>query len=92
MKHNTGISCTFNEYTVTAIAIKDGETLQTSFKMQERNKRAAAAIAAEAFGVKPARVIVDFKLEKRAFTIDCDYTALMNALGAADIPVTTEAA
>lgn len=88
MKNNKGITCKVNTYHVTAIAVVDGQPAQLTFGTNERNAREARKFAAEKFGVKPSKVLVNFELEKRAFTIDCDYDTLMNVLGASDITVT----
>lgn len=87
MKNNKGIQCKVNNYHVTALAVVDGTPSQITFDANERNARDARKFAAEQFGVKASQVLVNFELEKRSFTIGCTYDELMNALGAANIPV-----
>ena len=87
MKNTKGIACKVNHYNITAIAVKDGAPVSVTFEADERNARAAKKFAADQMGVKASQVLVSFELEKREFTIDCSYDALMNALGAANIEV-----
>lgn len=87
MKNTKGIACKVNHYHVTAIAVKDGAPVSITFDASERNARDAKKFAAEKLGVKASQVLVSFELEKRAFTINCTYDELMNALGAANIEV-----
>lgn len=87
MKNTKGIACKVNKYHVTAIAVKDGTPVSITFDANERNARDAKKFAAEQMGVKASQVLVSFELEKRAFTINCTYDELMNALNAANIEV-----
>lgn len=87
MKNTKGISCKFNHYNITAIAVKDGAPVSITFEADARDARAAKKFASEKLDVKASQVLVSFELEKREFIIDCDYDELMNALGAANIGV-----
>lgn len=87
MKNTKGILCKVNHYHITAIAVKDGAPVSITFDAEARDARAAKKFAAEKLGVKASQVLVSFELEKRAFTINCTYDELMNALGAANIEV-----
>ena len=87
MKNTKGIACKVNHYNITAIAVKDGAPVSVTFEADERNAREAKKFAAEKLDVKASQVLVSFELEKRAFTINCTYDELMNALGAANIEV-----
>lgn len=80
MRTTKGIACKVNSYTVTAIAIVDGEAKSFSFETDTRDARAAKKSVAEAAGVPASQVIVDFKLVKHAFTIDTDYENLVKVL------------
>lgn len=82
MKTTKGIACKVNSYTVTAIAIVDGEPKSFSFETDTRDARAAKKYIAEQAGVPASQVIVSFKLVKHAFTIDADYEKLVNVLTA----------
>lgn len=85
MKNNKGIQCKVNEYTVTAIAVVDGKPSQLAFKTNVRDARAARKFAADKFGVKSSQVLVNYELNKRAFTIQCDVDTLIDALNNAGI-------
>ena len=87
MKNTKGIACKVNKYHVTAIAVKDGSPVSITFDAEARDARTAKKFAADKLGVKASQVLVSFELEKRAFTINCTYDELMNAIGAANIEV-----
>lgn len=87
MKNTKGIKCKVNSYQVTGIAIIDGTPQSVTFESPFRDARMAKKMIAENLGVKASQVLVNFELHKRTFTINCTYDVLMNALGAADIPV-----
>lgn len=87
MKNTKGIACKSNHYTVMATAIVDGEVKSYTFDTDTRDARAAKKSVADALGIPTSKVLVDFKLEKRAFIINCSYDALMNVLDAANIEV-----
>lgn len=88
MKNTKGIACKVNHYHVTATAIVDGEVKSYTFDTYARDARAAKKSVAEALDIPASKVLVDFKLEKREFVIDCGYDELINALEAAHIGVT----
>ena len=90
MKNIKGISCKVNHYHVTAIAVKDGAPVSVTFEASERNAREAKKFAADELGVKASQVLVSFELEKREFIIDCSYDALLEALGDANIGVSSK--
>lgn len=90
MKNTKGIACKVNHYHVTAIAVKDGTPVSIAFDANERNAREAKKFAAEQLGVKASQVLVSFELEKREFIINCSYDALLNALGDANIGVSSK--
>ena len=85
MRTAKGISCKVNSYTVTAIAIVDGEAKSFSFETDTRDARAAKKFIAEQAGVPASQVIVSFKLVKHTFTIDTDYENLVKVLNSNDI-------
>lgn len=87
MKNNKGIQCKVNNYHVTGIAIVDGNPQSVTFESPFRDARLAKKLVADQLNIKASQVLVNFELEKRAFTINCTYDELMNALGAANIPV-----
>ena len=87
MRTAKGISCKVNSYTVTAIAIVDGEAKSFSFETDTRDARAAKKYIAEHAGVPASQVIVEFKLVKHTFTIDTDYENLVQVLTANDIHI-----
>lgn len=87
MRTTKGIACKVNSYTVTAIAIVDGEAKSFSFETDTRDARAAKKFIAEQAGVPASQVIVSFKLVKHTFTIDTDYEKLVNVLTANDIHI-----
>lgn len=87
MRTSKGIACKVNSYTVTAIAIVDGEAKSFSFETDTRDARAAKKYIAEHAGVPASQVIVDFKLVKHNFTIDTDYENLVKVLTANDINI-----
>jgi len=90
MKNTKGIACKVNNYHITAIAVKDGAPVSITFDAEERDARAAKKFAAEKLGVKASQVLVSFELEKREFIINCSYDALMDALGDANIGVSSK--
>lgn len=87
MKNTKGIACKVNNYHITAIAVKNGVPVSITFETEARDARAAKKFAADKLGVKASQVLVSFELVKRAFTINCSYDALTNALSAANIEV-----
>ena len=87
MRTTKGISCKVNSYTVTAIAIVDGDAKSFSFETETRDARAAKKYIAEHAGVPASQVIVNFKLVKHNFTIDTDYENLVKVLTANDIHI-----
>ena len=87
MKTTKGIACKVNSYTVTAIAIVNGEAKSFSFETDTRDARAAKKYIAEQAGVPASQVIVNFQLVKHAFTIDTDYENLVKVLTANDIHI-----
>lgn len=85
MKNTKGIKATYNVFHVTAIAVVGTEVQSVRFDMSRRDAKAAKAIAAEALGVKPSKVIPSIELEKHSIIIDADSTALIDALKDANI-------
>ncbi len=87
MRSTNGIVCKVNSYTVTAIAIIDGEAKSFSFETDTRDARSAKKYIAEHAGVPASQVIVSFKLVKHTFTIDTDYENLVKVLTANHIHI-----
>lgn len=90
MKNTKGIACKVNNYHITAIAVKDGAPVSITFEAEARDARAAKKFAAEKLGVKASQVLVSFELEKIEFIINCSYDALLDALGDANIGVSSK--
>lgn len=90
MKNTKGIACKVNNYHITAIAVKDGAPVSITFDAEARDARKAKKFAAEKLGVKASQVLVSFELEKIEFIINCSYDALIDALGDANIGVSSK--
>lgn len=80
MKTTKGIACKVNSYTVHAAAIVDGQLKTYDFVTPTRDARAAKKNIADAVGVPTSKVLVEFELVKKSFTIDTDYDNLVRIL------------
>jgi hypothetical protein len=80
MRTNSGISCKVNQYHVDAIAIVDGEPKTYTFDTNVRDARAAKKSVADALGIPTSKVLVNFTLEKKSFTIETNYENLVKVL------------
>ena len=80
MRITNGISCKVNHYTVMATAIVDGDVKSYTFDTDTRDARAAKKSVAEALGIPTSKVVVNFTLEKKAFTIETNYENLVKVL------------
>lgn len=91
MKHNKGIQCSVNSYIASGVALVDGEAHQFTLEVQERDARKVRAYVADQMGCTASNVLVNFKLEKHKFSIDCTYDDLVNALNEMHIHYTEKA-
>lgn len=80
MKSTKGIACKVNSYKVHAAAIVDGQLKMYDFVTPTRDARAAKKSVADSVGVPTSKVLVDFVLVKKSFTIDTDYDNLVKVL------------
>lgn len=80
MRTHSGISCKVNQYHVYAIAIVDGEPKTYTFDTNVRDARAAKKSVADALGIPTSKVLVNFTLEKKSFTIETNYENLVKVL------------
>lgn len=80
MRITNGISCKVNSYHVTATTIVSGVVKSYTFDTNKRDARAAKKSIAEASGIPASKILVDFKLEKKNFTIETDYDNLVKVL------------
>lgn len=80
MKNNKGVQCVVNEYEVSGVALVDGNSHSFKYSMTERNARSAKAYVADQMGTSPSQVLVNFKMKKHKFSIDCDYEELVDML------------
>lgn len=85
MRTTNSITAQSSFYNVTAVAVKDGNPITTTFKVDRRDARAAKQIAAEALDVPASKVVVEFELCRHTLVIDCDYSHLTEALSSAGI-------
>lgn len=90
MKTTKGIACKVNSYTVHAAAIVDGTLKTYNFVTPMRDARAAKKSVADAIGVPTSKVLVEFELVKKSFTIDTDYDNLVRVLTDNGISVTVD--
>ena len=90
MKTTKGIACKVNSYTVHAAAIVDGQLKTYDFVTPTRDARAAKKSVADAVGVPTSKVLVEFELVKKSFTIDTDYDNLVRVLNDNGISVTVD--
>ena len=87
MNTTKGIACKVNSYTVHAAAIFDGQLKTYDFVTPTRDARAAKKSVADAIGVPTSKVLVEFELVKKSFTIDTDYNNLVRVLNDNNISV-----
>ena len=80
MRITNGISCKVNQYHVDAIAIVDGEPKTYTFGTNVRDARAAKKSVADALDIPTSKVLVNFTLEKKSFTIETNYEDLVKVL------------
>jgi len=80
MKHNRGIQCVVNEYEASGVALVDGESHQFKYSVARRDAREAKAYVADQMGTSSSQVLVNFKMRKHKFSIDCDYEDLLDIL------------
>ena len=80
MRITNGISCKVNNYKVMATAIVDGEVKSYTFDTDTRDARAAKKAVAESLGIPTSKALVNFTLEKKAFTIETSYENLVKVL------------
>ena len=80
MRITNGIFCKVNQYHVDAIAVVDGEVKNYTFDTDARDARAAKKSVADALDIPTSKVIVNFTLEKKSFTIETDYENLVKVL------------
>lgn len=80
MRITNGISCKVNSYHVTATAIVSGEVKSYTFDTDKRDARAAKKSVADALGIPASKVLVEFELVKKSFTIESDYENLVKVL------------
>ena len=85
MRTINGITATSSYYTVTAVAVKDGKPVTTTFTVDHRDAKATKQAAAEELGVPASKVAVEFELCRHTLVIDCDYAKLTKALSSAGI-------
>lgn len=85
MRTTNGITATSSYYTVTAVAVKDGKAVTTTFTAEHRDAKSAKQAAAEELGVPASKVAVDFELSRHEIVIGCDYATLTEALSSAGI-------
>lgn len=85
MRTTNGITATSSYYTVTAVAVKDGKPVTTTFTAEHRDAKAAKQTAAEMLDAPASRIAVDFEICRHALVIDCDYDKLTKALSSAGI-------
>ena len=85
MRTTNGIVASSSYYTVTAVAVKDGKPVTTTFTAEHRDAKAAKQAAAEELGVPASKVAVDFELCRHTLVIDCDFNKLAEALTSAGI-------
>ena len=80
MRITNGISCKVNQYHVDAIAIVDGEPKTYTFDTNVRDARAAKKSVADALNIPTSKVLINFTLEKKSFTIETNYENLVKLL------------
>ena len=80
MRITNGISCKVNQYHVDAIAIVNGEPKRYTFDTNVRDARAAKKSVADAMHLPTSKVLVNFTLEKKSFTIETNYENLVKVL------------
>lgn len=85
MKLNKGIKATGNYYAISGFALVDGKPRPFEDTSDTRDKRADTKRIADALGVKPSAVMLEYATIKRTISIDCDMNALIAALDAAGI-------
>lgn len=85
MRTTTNIVALSSFYNVTAVAVKDGNPITTTFKVDRRDAKAAKQIAADALDVPASKVVVEFELCRHTLVINCDYAHLTEALSSAGI-------
>lgn len=90
MRTTKGISCKVNSYIVHAAAIVDGTLKTYDFVTFTRDARAEKKSVADAFGVPTSKVLVEFELVKKSFTIETDYDNLVRVLTNNGISVTVD--
>ena len=90
MRTTKGIACKVNSYTVHAAAIVDGQLKTYDFVTPTRDARAAKKAVAASTGVPTSKVLVEFELVKKSFTIETDYDNLVRVLTDNGISVTVD--
>lgn len=85
MRTTNGITAQSSFYTVTAVAVKDGSPVSTSFTVNRRDTKAAKQTASVMLHVPASKVAVEFELCRHTLVIDCDYAQLTEALSNAGI-------
>lgn len=80
MRITNGISCKVNRYHVDAIAIVNGEPKTYAFDTSVRDSRSAKKSVADALRIPTSKVLVNFTLEKKSFTIETNYENLVKVL------------
>lgn len=81
MKNTKGIVCTVNEYVISGVAMVDSKPVTFEDATTVRNAREDKARIAKSLGCKPSAIILNYKLNKRRFTIaSSDTDSVINLL------------
>ena len=90
MRTTKGIACKVNSYAVHAAAIVDGQIKNYYFMTPTRDARSVKKSVADSVGVPTSKVLVEFELVKKSFTIETDYDNLVRVLTDNGISVTVD--